>query len=171
MLSEAERQQIGAELEHYEQKRAACVEALKIVQRHRGWVSDESIQALAPLLDMTPAELDSVATFYNLIFRRPVGQHVILLCDSVSCWIMGYEQLRESLQARWGITLGETTRDGQFTLLPICCLGTCDHAPALMIDEELYRDVDVETLDRILERYQVRSDDGRATTHPEHHAE
>ena len=120
---------------------------------------------------MTPAELDSVATFYSLIFRHPVGQHVILLCDSVSCWIMGYEQLRDALQARWGISLGETTKDGQFTLLPICCLGTCDHAPALMIDEDLYRDVNLETLDRILRRYQVRSTDAGTTTDPEHHAE
>ena len=169
MLSEAERRQIEAELEHYEQKRAACVEALKIVQRHRGWVSDESIYALAPLLDMTPAELDSIATFYNLIFRKPVGKHVILLCDSVSCWIMGYERLREQLQTRLGITLGETTRDGQFTLLPMCCLGTCDHAPALMIDDELYRDVDIEKLERILEPYQVRSNGDGTTAHPEHH--
>lgn len=170
MLSEAERRQIEAELAHYEQKRAACVEALKIVQRHRGWVSDESLHALAPLLDMTPAELDSIATFYTLIFRRPVGRHVILLCDSVSCWIMGYERLREHLQARLGITLGETSRDGRFTLLPMCCLGTCDHAPALMIDEDLYRDVDEETLDRILEHYQVRSNGDGTTAHPEHHA-
>lgn len=169
MLSEAERQQIEAELEHYEQKRAACVEALKIVQRHRGWVSDESIHALAPLLDMTPTELDSIATFYNLIFRKPVGKHVILLCDSVSCWIMGYERLREYLQTRLGITLGETTGDGQFTLLPMCCLGTCDHAPALMIDDELYRDVDAEKLERILEPYQVRNNGDGTAAYPEHH--
>ena len=169
MLSEAERRQIEAELEHYEQKRAACVEALKIVQRYRGWVSDESIHALAPLLDMTPAELDSIATFYNLIFRKPVGKHVILLCDSVSCWIMGYERLREYLQTRLGITLGETTRDKQFTLLPMCCLGTCDHAPALMIDDELYRDMDPEKLERILEHYQVRSKGDGTTAHPEYH--
>jgi NADH-quinone oxidoreductase subunit E len=168
MLSEAERRQIEAELEHYEQKRAACVEALKIVQRHRGWVSDESMHALAPLLDMTPAELDSIATFYNLIFRKPVGKHVILLCDSVSCWIMGYERLRQHLQTRLGIPLGETTRDGQFTLLPICCLGTCDHAPALMIDDELYRDMDADKLDGILEHYQARSNGDGTTAHPEH---
>jgi NADH-quinone oxidoreductase subunit E len=76
MLSESERWDIEAELGHYEHKQAACIEALKVVQRHRGWVSDESLQDLALLLDMTPDELDSVATFYNLIFRRPVGAHV-----------------------------------------------------------------------------------------------
>jgi NADH-quinone oxidoreductase subunit E len=153
MLSDAERQDIEVELGHSAQKQAACIEALKIIQRHRGWVSDDSLQDLAPLLAMTPDELDGVATFYNLLFRRPVGQHVILLCDSVSCWIMGYERLQTHLRTRLGITLGETTADGQFTLLPIPCLGTCDHAPALMIDAELYRDLDPEQLDRVLEQY------------------
>src|ERR687887_867195 len=111
MLSDAERQDIEVELGHYAQKQAACIEALKIIQRHRGWVTDESLQDLAPLLEMTPDELDGVATFYNLIFRRPVGRHVILLCDSVSCWIMGYERLQKRLQERLAIGLGQTTAD------------------------------------------------------------
>jgi NADH-quinone oxidoreductase subunit E len=153
MLTEEEKREIEPELQHYEQKQAACIEAMKIIQRHRGWVSDESIQDIARLLEMTPDELDSVATFYNLIFRRPVGKHVILMCDSVSCWIMGYEGLRKHLTQRLGINLGETTPDGRFTLLPVVCLGTCDHAPALMIDNDLYRDLDPEKIDAILEKY------------------
>ena len=153
MLSDIERQEIAAELGQYAQKQAACVEALKVVQRHRGWVSDESLREVAALLDMTPDELDGVATFYNLIFRRPVGQHVMLLCNSVSCWIMGYERLHEHVRASCGITLGETTPDGRLTLLPIPCLGTCDHAPALMVDDELYRDMDPEKLQRVLAQY------------------
>src|SRR5919197_6102737 len=153
MLSDAERQEIEAELGQYAQKQAACVEALKVIQRHRGWVSDDSLREVASLLEMTPDELDGVATFYNLIFRKPVGQHVILLCDSVSCWIMGYVRLREHLQARLGIRLGETTADGRFTLLPIVCLGTCDHAPALMIDNDLHRDLDPTKLNDILAQH------------------
>jgi NADH-quinone oxidoreductase subunit E len=153
MLSDRERQEIDAEIAHYEHKRAACIEALKIVQRHQGWVSDASLREIAAMLEMTPDELDSVATFYNLIFRKPVGKHVILLCDSVSCWMMGYTRLRERLQARLGIGLGETTADHRFTLLPIVCLGTCDHAPALMLDDELYRDLDPQKLDAVLDRY------------------
>jgi NADH-quinone oxidoreductase subunit E len=154
MLTPEEKREIEAELQRYPQKQAACVEALKVVQRHRGWVSDESIQDVAALLEMTPDELDGVATFYNLIFRQPVGRHVILLCDSVSCWIMGYESLHERLSKRLGIKLGETTADDRFTLLPIPCLGTCDHAPALMIDDDLYRDLAPKQLDAILERYE-----------------
>jgi NADH-quinone oxidoreductase subunit E len=153
MLTDREQQEITAELGHYPERRAVCIEALKIVQQHRGWVSDESLRDIATFLGMTPDELDSVATFYNLIFRKPVGRHVILVCDSVSCWIMGYERLRERLTARLGIRPGDTTADGRFTLLPIVCLGTCDHAPAMMIDEDLYRDIDPAAIDAILEQY------------------
>ncbi len=153
MLTEEERRDIEAELPHYPQKRAVCIEAMKIVQRYRGWVSDESLQDLAELLEMTVDELDGVATFYNLLFRRPVGKHIILLCDSVTCWIMGYERLRQHLTARLGIQWGETSADGRFTLLPIVCLGTCDHAPALMIDNDLHRDLDPTKLDEILATY------------------
>jgi NADH-quinone oxidoreductase subunit E len=153
MLTEEERREIESELPHYEQKRAVGIEALKVVQRHRGWVSDEALCDVAAFLEMTPDELDNVATFYTLIFRRPVGRHVILLCDSVTCWFMGYEQLLEVFRERLKIGLGETSADNRFTLLPIACLGTCDHAPALMIDNDLYRDVDPARLEHILERY------------------
>jgi NADH-quinone oxidoreductase subunit E len=154
MLTEEEKREISAHLSHYPQKRGACIEALMVVQQRRGWVSDESLRDVADFLDMTPDELDNVATFYNLIFRHPVGRHVILACDSVSCWVMGYDRIREHLTARLGIELGETSSDGRFTLLPNACLGTCDHAPALMIDDDLYTDLDTGKLDEILAKYQ-----------------
>ncbi|MEJ2634525.1 MAG: NADH-quinone oxidoreductase subunit NuoE [Calditrichia bacterium] len=154
MLTKDEISEIDEHLKLYPHKRAACIEALKIVQKHRRWISDESLQDLAIYLDMTAEELDSVATFYNLVFRKPVGRHVILICDSVSCWILGYEQLLSHLNEKLGIKLGETTSDDRFTLLPIPCLGTCDHAPALMIDDDLHRDLTPEKLDKILEEYQ-----------------
>ena len=154
MLTEDERKEIEVVVQHYDQKQAACVEVLKIVQRHRGWVSNHNIQDIAEFLDMTPAELDSVATFYSLIFRKPVGRHVILICDSVTCWIMGYEDLLAHLTDRLGIGLGETTQDGRFTLLPVACLGACEHAPAMMIGDELYVDLDRLKIDRILEEYE-----------------
>ena len=158
MLSEDEKREIEEQLKHYDVKRPACIEALKIVQRYRGWVSDEAIQDIAAFLEMTPDELDNVATFYNLIFRRPVGKYVILLCDSVSCWLLGYDAVRERIRERLGIGLGETTADGTFTLLPNVCLGTCDHAPAMMINDELYRDLTVERVDEILEQVRQGTD-------------
>jgi NADH-quinone oxidoreductase subunit E len=153
MLTREERQEIEAEMTHYPNKESACIDAMKIIQRHRGWVSDEGIRDVAELLGMSPADVDGVATFYNLIFRRPVGRHVILVCDSVSCWIMGYDRVREHLCKRLGVGLGGTTPDGRFTLLPVVCLGACDHAPAMMIDNDLHQDLDPEKVDRVLEEY------------------
>jgi len=153
MLMAEERQEIEAELAHYPTKQSVCIDAMQIIQRHRGWVSDESLKDLAEFLGMSVEDLDGVATFYNLIFRKPVGRHVVMVCDSVSCWIMGYERVRDQMSKRLGIKMGETTSDGRFTLLPIVCLGTCDHAPAMMVDGDLHRDLDPQKLDGILEKY------------------
>ena len=154
MLTEDEKKEIDEHLKDYPTKRAACIEALKVVQRNKRWISDESLKDIADYLDMTVDELDSVATFYSLVFRKPVGRHVILLCDSISCWIVGYLKLYEYLQKKLGISFGETTEDDRYTLLPIPCLGTCDHAPALMIDNDLHRDLSPEKLDAILDSYE-----------------
>ena len=153
MLTDEERQEISTVLGHYELKRAASIEALRVVQTHRGWVSDEALCDVAAELGMSPSELDAVATFYNLIFRRPVGRHVILVCDSVSCWIMGYDTIAEHLKKRLGIDFGETTPDGRFTLLPQVCLGACDQAPVMMIDEQLYGELDAGKVDEILDSF------------------
>jgi NADH-quinone oxidoreductase subunit E len=152
-LDDAVRQKVAAVAQSAEYKRAACLDALKLVQKQFGYVSDQHLTEVAALLEMTPAELDGVATFYNLIFRRPVGRHVILLCESVACWVMGEGGARAQIRERFGINPGETTEDGRFTLLPIVCLGHCDHAPAMMVDEDHYGDLDAGKLDAILERY------------------
>jgi NADH-quinone oxidoreductase subunit E len=153
MLTQVERQEIEAELEHFPHRQNGCIDALKVVQRHRGWVSDEAVRDIAEFLKTSPDAVDSVATFYNLIFRKPVGRHVIRVCDSVSCWIMGYERIRAHLSERLDIDFGQTTPDGQFTMLPIQCLGTCDHAPAIIVDEDLHQDLTPEQVDELLESY------------------
>jgi len=151
MLSDDERREIEAEIPRYPDKQAVCIDAMQIVQKHRGWVSDEAIDDIAELLGTSRADLDGVATFYNLIYRRPVGRHVVHVCDSVSCWIMGYDRVRDHLFKRLGIAYGETTADGRVTLLPIVCLGACDRAPTMMVDRVLHRDLDERKIDAILE--------------------
>jgi NADH-quinone oxidoreductase subunit E len=153
MLTPEEKVEIDHAVAAVPYRKAACIEALKVVQTHRGWISDESLHEIASFLDMSVDELDSVATFYNLIFRKPVGRHIILVCDSISCWVMGYDQLRDQLRAHLGIDYGETTADGRYTMLPNPCLGTCDCAPALMIDSDLYRKVNLGMLESILSKY------------------
>jgi NADH-quinone oxidoreductase subunit E len=153
MLSKEEMTQIDHEIALVPYRKAACIEALKIVQAQRGWISDESLQEVALYMGMSAEELDSVATFYNLIFRKPVGRHVILLCDSISCYVMGYEQIYDFFKNHLHIKFGETTADNRFTLLPNACLGCCDHAPVLMIDDDLHKNLTIETLEGLLKEY------------------
>ncbi len=153
MLTPEERTEIEAEFPHYPNRKAVCIDAMKIVQKHRRWVSDEALRDIGELLGMSEADLDGVATFYNLIFRQPVGRHVIYLCDSVSCWIMGADHQCRHASERLGVQPGETTADQRFTLLPIVCLGACDHAPVMMIDDDTHLDLTPEKIDQILERY------------------
>ncbi len=146
VLSETEIAEIDAEIVHVPTPAGAAIDALRIVQAHRGWVSDESLQAIARHLQISAAELDGIATFYTLIFRQPVGEKVILLCNSVSCWMMGCDALQQKITDQLGIGLGETTADNQYTLLPMTCLGACDKAPVMMVADDLYENVDAQSL-------------------------
>jgi NADH-quinone oxidoreductase subunit E len=154
MLTEKEREEIHHETKLYPYKGAACIDALKIVQHHRGWISDEAVEDIATELELSVEEVDSVATFYTRIYRKPVGRNIILVCDSVSCMVMGYESLYKHISDKLSIQFGETTPDGKFTLLPVSCLGDCDHAPALMINDDLHNNLTVSSIDQILEKYQ-----------------
>ena len=138
LLSEVELREIDLEISHAPYREAVAIDALKIVQKHRGWVSDASLQAIARHLQMSAGELDGIATFYNLIFRRPVGEKVILLCNSVSCWIKGCDNLQSKISDALDIGLGETTADDKYTFLPVTCLGACDKAPVMMVGDDLH---------------------------------
>lgn len=151
-LSLTEIREINAEMDHYEDKTAVSIEALRIVQKHRRWVSDECLVAVAELLGMSPAQLEAVATFYNLIYRRPVGKTVIHYCNSVTCWMLGSDQVRERLCRHLNTGLGEMSADGEYTVLPIVCLGACDHAPVVMVGNELLLSVTEDAINEIFKR-------------------
>lgn len=153
MLSDTEKRRIDEIRSMYETQTAASVEALRIVQDERGWVSDEGLRDVAAYLDLSPAYMESLATFYSMLFRKPVGRHVIMVCDSVVCWMDDSEELIANLSHRLGVALGETTADGRFTLLPVVCLGACDQSPAMLIDWDLHGNVEITDLDRILSQY------------------
>src|ERR1035437_4503066 len=123
MLSEEELKEIQEEIKQYPYPAVACIDALKIVQHHRGRVSDASVKDIAHLLSISNEEVDGVATFYSRTYREPVGRNVILICDSVSCMIMGYGSIYEFIAYKLCVKFGETTLDGRFTLRPISCLG------------------------------------------------
>ena len=153
MLSEEEKTEILHEINQYPFRSAACIDALKIVQLHRGWISDEAVKDIAEFLAISAEDVDAVATFYSRIYRKPVGRNVILLCDGVSCMVMGYETIYEHISKKLKISFGQTTPDDRYTLLPISCLGDCNHAPSMMINNDLYNNLTYDSADKIIENY------------------
>ena len=110
------------------------------------------MELAAQILGTTPVRIEEVATFYDKLYRQPVGRKVIHVCDSICCWSRGGEELYAWLQEKLGIAPGETTADGAFTLLPTCCLGACGEAPAMLIGLTTYGDLTPEKVEAILER-------------------
>ena len=153
MLSEEETKEIQSEISQYPYPAVACIDALKIVQQHRGWVSDESIKDIAGYLGISNEEVDGVATFYSRIYRKPVGKNVILICDGITCMIMGYQSLYEYLTGKLGIRFGETTPDGKFSLSCLRCVGACGLAPVVLVGEKVYGRVSPDGVKDIVAEY------------------
>lgn len=130
--------------------REAAVDVMKELQRHYGWLTDEAVNEAAAILGLSPLQVEELATFYEMIYRRPVGRHVIHVCDSISCWAMGGETLLKHFERLLGVEVGATTADGVFTLLPCCCLGNCGNAPTVMVAEQIFGPVSPEQVDTIL---------------------
>ena len=140
-----------------EHPRELVVDVMLAFQDHYGYLSDEALEEAAMLLDMTPLEMEELATFYTFLYREPVGKYVIHVCDSIICWMDGYESIRDYLSKKLGIEMGETTSDGLFTLLPVCCIGYCDRSPAILINRKVYGPLTIEKLDNILEELRTEA--------------
>ncbi len=134
-----------------EHPRELVVDVMLALQEHFGYLSDEALEQTASVLGMSVLEVEELATFYDFLYRRPVGRFVIRVCDSVVCWLEGGERLISQLQEMLGIRMGETTPDGLFTLLPVCCIGYCDMAPAMLVNKKVYGNLTPERIQRILQ--------------------
>jgi NADH-quinone oxidoreductase subunit E len=152
MILEELRESLAKELASLDYPRELAVDVMFALQDHYGYLSDEALEEAAALLNMSPLEVEELATFYTFIYREPVGKYVIHVCDSVICWADGYESIRDQLCRKLGIKMGETTADGFFTLLPVCCIGYCDRSPAMLINLRVYGNLTAEKIDQILEK-------------------
>jgi NADH-quinone oxidoreductase subunit E len=132
--------------------REQVINIMYVLQKHYGYLNDEAVQEAAALLDMTPLEVEELATFYDFIYREPVGKFVIHVCDGVVCWIFHEGSVFDYLCEKLGVCAGEVTADGMFTVLPSACLGYCDHAPAMLINGVFYGHLTPEKIDEILEK-------------------
>lgn len=159
LLSEKQIIQLKRRVLETPHPREMVLDVLHAIQDANRWVSDEGIELAAIILGLSPLQVEEVATFYDKIYRRPVGRKVIHVCDSICCWSRGSETLMLRLQQLLGIVAGETTADGMYTLLPTCCLGACAEAPAVRIGKTLYGKVEPEQLEAILdsERTEVKA--------------
>jgi NADH-quinone oxidoreductase subunit E len=131
--------------------REMIVDVLRAIQSAHGWVPDEGVELAGEIVGLSPLQVEEIATFYDKIYREPVGRRVIHVCDSVCCWSREGEEMYGYLQRKLGIVPGQTTSDGAFTLLPTPCLGACGDAPAMMIGLITYGKLTPERIDEILE--------------------
>jgi NADH-quinone oxidoreductase subunit E len=136
----------------YPKKEAALLPVLHIVQREKGFISPDAERWVALKLGIPPLQVREVLSFYTLLRRKPAGKYIIQVCRNISCFLAGSEDIVKYLEARLGIRAGETTADRKYTLETVECLGNCDHAPCLMINDDDYGPVTREAVDGILKR-------------------
>ena len=135
-----------------ESPREKAIDVMFEIQELQGWMNDQAMVEAADLLDMTPLELEELATFYDFIYRSPVGKYVIRVCDSTVCWMDGHQRVIDHISSRLGVPMGATSPDGLFTLLPVCCIGYCDRSPAMMVNKRVYGKLTAEKIDKILDK-------------------
>ena len=151
MLPAEIKAKLQAQVDAVAHKRELAIDVLTAVQEHYGYLSDAAVEEAGELLGMTSLEIDELATFYTFLYREPVGKYVLHVCDSVICWMAGEENLVAHLCEKLGIGMGETTADGLFTLLPVCCIGYCDRSPAILVNRKVHGPLTIESLDRLID--------------------
>ena len=157
MLPNALKEKLQDHIRSVEHPRELAIDVINELQDHYGYFSDEAVEQASELLGMTALELDELATFYTFIYREPVGQYVIHVCDSLICWMEGEENLLAHLLENLGIQLGETTPDGLFTMLPVCCIGYCDRSPAILVNRKVYGPLTIESMDLLIEKFRGKA--------------
>jgi NADH-quinone oxidoreductase subunit E len=152
MLPKELLEKLQREIASVDHPREMAIDVMFALQNHYGYLSDEALEEGARLLGLTTLELEELATFYDFIYREPVGRFVIHICDGVVCWMNGYEWVMDYLSKKLGIKPGETTGDGLFTILPTACIGYCDLSPAMLINGRAYGPLTPDKIDQILNR-------------------
>lgn len=160
LLSDKVRKDILDLKDRYPHRLSATLPALYAAQDEQRWLSPETIDEVAALLEMPSRILHEVATFYVMFEKKPVGTHLVEVCDNISCALRGAEDVLQHLERKWGIKRGQTTADGKFSLRGAECLGACGTAPCLMIDHRYWENLTLEELDR---RLDALTDDPHAT--------
>lgn len=163
MITEQLKTELKLRIAHGVTNREAAVDVMKSLQAHYGWLTDEAVGEAAEILGLSSLQIEELATFYEMIYRRPVGKKVIHLCDSISCWALGGEALLEHVAKYLQISPGGMTADGMFTLLPCCCLGSCGESPTMMIGDAIYGSLTPETAIAIIEAQRASAETAKGS--------
>jgi len=150
VLSENAKTEIKQIRGKYPDPRSALLPAMYVAQREHGWLSPVVMRDVAEVMDLPPTEVASVASFYTMFNRQPMGENLIQVCTNISCSLLGAEHIVEYLKSKLGIDVGQTTPDNKFTLVTVECLGSCGTAPMMQINDTYYEDLTEEKIDRIL---------------------
>jgi NADH-quinone oxidoreductase subunit E len=134
-----------------EQRRSAVLPALYLAQHQQGYITANAIRHVAELLGITRADVEDVVSYYTMFYTRPVGKYVVNVCRTLSCAISGAERVTEELTAKLGIKPGETDPSGMFTLMEVECLGACDRAPAVMVNDAWHECLKPEDVARLVD--------------------
>jgi NADH-quinone oxidoreductase E subunit len=151
MISEQAKQRMRTLAARYPVARSAVMPSLHIAQQEEGYITDEGLHAVAEALNLTIDDVESVATFYTMYYQKPQGKRVIKVCNSISCYLRDCDPLIKHLEERLGIKCGETTADGNYTLMTVECLASCSTAPALQVNDEFVENVSIAKADALLE--------------------
>ena len=153
MISEQAKQRMRNLASRYPVARSAVMPALYIAQQEEGYITQEALQAVAEAIGLTVDDVESVATFYTMYYQQPPGRKVIKVCTSISCYLRNCDALVKHLEQRLGIKRGETTADGNYTLMTAECLASCGTAPVLQVNDEFVENVTPEMVDALIEEW------------------
>lgn len=153
MFNESILKEIDGIKERYPDSRSALIPSLYIAQREYGWLSNEALRFVADKLNLPEATVRATSSFYSLFKNKPTGRHLVQLCTNVSCMILGSEKLKDFLGSKYGLEPGGTTADGRFSLIIVECIGACDDAPSMLVNEDSYGNLTEQNIDVILGKY------------------
>ncbi|EPR43560.1 NADH dehydrogenase (ubiquinone) 24 kDa subunit [Desulfovibrio sp. X2] len=126
------------------------VDVLYILQNHYGYLSDTAVREAARIMGLAPLQIEELATFYDYLYREPIGRYVIHVCDGVVCWMHNASLIFDHLCSKLGVRVGETTEDGMFTIMPTACIGDCHNAPSMLVNGRFYGRLTPEKIDDII---------------------
>jgi NADH-quinone oxidoreductase subunit E len=141
-----------------ERRRSAVLPALYLVQYQQGHITANAMRRVADLLGITPADVEDVVSYYTMFHTKPVGRFVLNVCRTLSCALNGAERVTEAICARLGMKLGETDATGTFTLIEVECLGACDRAPVVLVNDSWHECLDPEEVPRLLDDLRARGE-------------